>query len=136
METFKRYSETADKEINYIVCSDLDTLLWLANLAALEMHITLSKVEAYEEPDIVLFDLDPEPPAGFYEAAEVALSLKEKLEDLGFKVFVKTSGKKGLHVTMPFERGYSFHQTREFVHQFGRHLSRENPMIVSERSQS
>jgi bifunctional non-homologous end joining protein LigD len=136
VETFKRYSETADKEINYIICNDLDTLLWLANLAALEIHIALSKVEAYEEPDIVLFDLDPEPPAGFSEAAEVALSLKEKLEALGFKAFVKTSGKKGLHVTLPIERGYGFHQTREFVYQFGRHLSRENPMVVSERSRS
>jgi bifunctional non-homologous end joining protein LigD len=136
VETFKRYSETADREINYIICNDLDTLLWLANMAALEIHIALSKAETYEEPDIILFDLDPEPPAGFSEAAEVALSLKDKLDTLGFKAFVKTSGKKGLHVTMPIERGYSFHQTREFVHEFGKHLAREDAMIVSERSRS
>jgi len=136
VETFKRYSETADREINYVICNDLDTLLWLANLAALEIHIALSKIEAYEEPDIVLFDLDPEPPAGFSEASEVALLLKDKLDALGFKAFVKTSGKKGLHVTMPIESGYSFRQTREFVHQFGKHLAREDAMVVSERSQS
>ncbi|MCW4036595.1 MAG: non-homologous end-joining DNA ligase [Candidatus Bathyarchaeota archaeon] len=136
VETFRRYSETADREINHILCNDLDTLLWLANLAALEIHVTLSKAETYEEPDIVLFDIDPEPPAGFSEAVRVALSLEEELDALGFEAFVKTSGKKGLHVAMPMESGYKFSQTREFVHEFGRHLAREDAMVVSERSRS
>lgn len=136
VETFRRYSETSGREIEHVICNDLDTLLWLANLASLEIHVTLSKAEAYERPDIVLFDIDPEPPAGFPEAVEVALSLKEKLDALGFKSYAKTTGKKGLHVLLPIIDDYSFPQTREFVHQFGRHLSREDPMVVSERSRS
>lgn len=136
VETFKRYSETSGREIKYVICNDLETLLWLANLASLEIHVTLSKAETYGKPNLVLFDIDPEPPAGIEEAGEIALSLKEKLESLGFKSFVKTTGKKGLHVLLPIVNDYSFTQTREFVHQFGRHLSRENPRVVSERSRS
>ena len=136
VETFRRYSETSEREIDHVICNDLDTLLWLANLASLEIHVTLSKAEAYERPDIVLFDVDPEPPAGFPEAVEVALNLKDKLDALGFRAFVKTTGKKGLHVLLPIVDDYSFPQTREFVHQFGRHLSGEDPMVVSERSRS
>jgi bifunctional non-homologous end joining protein LigD len=136
VETFSRRSDAADREIDHIVCNDLDTLLWMANLAALEMHITLSRVEDYERPDMLLFDIDPEPPAGIGEAVEVALLLKEKLDALGFRAYAKTTGKKGLHVVLPIFPEYTFRQTRGFVHQFGRHLARESDIVVSERAQS
>lgn len=136
VETFTRYSKTAAREINYVICKDLDTLLWLANLAALEMHIVLSRVESYENPDQLLFDLDPEPPAGFDETVEVAFILKDSLDSLGLKSFIKTSGKKGLHILLPVVEDCNFSQTREFVHQFGKHLARESDMVVSELSQS
>lgn len=136
VETFTRYSETAGREINYIVCNDLDTLIWLSNLAALEMHITLSRVEAYENPDQLLFDLDPEPPAAFDEAVDVAFILKESLDALGLKSYVKTSGKKGLHILLPIVVDYNFNQTREFTHQIGKHLARSSDIVASELSQS
>jgi bifunctional non-homologous end joining protein LigD len=136
VETFARFSETSGREINYIVCNNLDTLLWLANLATLEMHIALSQIESYEKPDQLLFDLDPEPPAGFDEAVEVAFTLKENLDSLGFKSYIKTSGKKGLHVLLPLFGDYNFSQTREFVHQFGKYLGRDSDLVVSELSQS
>jgi len=136
VETFARFSETSGREINYIICNDLNTLLWLANLAALEMHIVLSQIESYEKPDQLLFDLDPEPPAGFNEAVEVAFTLKENLDSLGFKSYIKTSGKKGLHVLLPLVGDYNFSQTREFVHQFGKYLARDSDLVVSELSQS
>ena len=136
VETFARFSETSGREINYIVCNNLDTLLWLANLAALEMHIALSQIESYEKPDQLLFDLDPEPPAGFDEAVEVAFTLKENLDSLGFKSYIKTSGKKGLHVLLPLFGDYNFSQTREFVHQFGKYVGRDSDLVVSELSQS
>jgi bifunctional non-homologous end joining protein LigD len=63
VETFRRYSETAQHDVNYILCNDLDTLIWLANIAALEIHMTLSRAESLLSPDLVLFDIDPEPPA-------------------------------------------------------------------------
>jgi bifunctional non-homologous end joining protein LigD len=132
VETFRRYSETAKRNVDYVVCNSLDTLLWLANLAALEIHVPLSRVDAYEKPDLVLFDVDPEPPADFDDAIEVAQLLKEKLDALSLVFFVKTSGKKGLHIVVPVVRSYSYKQTREFVHQIGKHLASESEVVVSE----
>jgi bifunctional non-homologous end joining protein LigD len=136
VETFKRYSETAEREINYIVCNDLDTLLWLANLAALEMHMTLSTTDSFMSPDLALIDLDPEPPIGRDDIVQVALLLKEKLESLSLRSYVKTSGKKGLHAVIPLVPGYTFRQTREFVHQIGKHLAKESDIAVAEFSRS
>lgn len=136
VETFKRYSETARREINYVVCNNLDTLLWLANLAALEMHMTLSKVDSFETPDLVVFDLDPKPPADYHEAIEAALLVKEKLDALGLVSYVKTSGKKGLHIILPIIQGYTFKQTREFVQRISKYLAKQTQLVAAERSKS
>ncbi len=134
VHTFKKYSETAKREINYVVCDDLDTLIWLANLAALELHVTLSTINESEKPDLVLFDIDPHPPANADDVIGIALLLKEKLDALGLRSYVKTSGKKGLHVVIPVVREYTFGQTRGFVHQIAKYLSRESSIVVSEFS--
>lgn len=136
VRTFKRFSEAADREIEYVVCNDAETLAWLANLAALEISIPLSRVDSFEKPDLVFFDIDPEPPAGFREAIDVALILREKLELLGLNSYVKTSGKKGLHVVLPVVQKYTFRETRAFVHQMGKILAKESSLIVSEFRQS
>ena len=136
VETFNWDSKTTEKEINYIVCSNLDTLIWLANLAAIEIHTTLSKISSYENPDLILFDIDPEPPANFDDAIAVGLLLKEQLDALSLKSYVKTSGKKGLHVVIPIMPLYSFKQTREYVHQIGKYLVGKSDLIVSEFSQT
>jgi bifunctional non-homologous end joining protein LigD len=132
VKTFKNYSETAQREINYVICNDLDTLIWMANLASIEINITLSTIDNYDTPDLVFFDIDPEPPCSFDDVMDIALLLKEKLDELNFRSFVKTSGKKGLHVVLPVIRSYNFKQTREFVHQFGKFLARESELVVSE----
>jgi len=136
VKTFKRYSESAQRDIHYIVCNDLDTLIWLANLAALEIHMTLSRRDSFESPDLALIDVDPEPPAGYDKVVEVALLLNEKLDSLGLRSYVKTSGKKGLHVLIPVVQGYTFRQTREFVHRIGKELAKESDLIVAEFSRS
>jgi len=132
VKTFKRFSETAKREVNYIVCDDLDTLLWLANLAAVEIHMPLSRSRSIEVPDFALFDIDPEPPFPFDETIKTTLLLKEKIDALGLESFVKTSGKKGLHVLVPLASGYTFKQTRDFVHRIGIDLSKESETVVSE----
>jgi len=132
VETFPIYSETAEREINHVVCNNLDTLIWMANLAALEMNITLSTIDNYDVPDLVLFDIDPEPPCSFDDVMDIALLLKEKLDELNFISYVKTSGKKGLHIVLPVVNNYNFIQTREFVHQFGKFLARDSDLVVSE----
>ena len=135
VKTYRRYSDTAKRTLEYIVCNDAATLVWLANLAALEISIYLSKISAYEKPDLVLFDIDPEPPADIEDATHVALLLREKLDLLGLESFVKTSGKKGLHVILPVFPSYTYGQTRAFVHQMGKLLVKESELVVSEFSQ-
>jgi bifunctional non-homologous end joining protein LigD len=134
VKTFRKYSETAEREINYVVCDDLDTLVWLANLAALELHITLSKTDEFEKPDLLVFDIDPERPASMDDVVDVALMLKKELHGLSLKSYVKTSGKKGLHILVPIVRQYTFNQTREYVHEIGKYLTRKSRLVVSEFS--
>jgi bifunctional non-homologous end joining protein LigD len=131
-ETF--YSETAQRDVHYILVNDLDTLIWLANLAAIEIHMPLGRADAREKPDFVLFDIDPEPPANFADAVTVALLLKEKLDQLGLRAYPKTSGKKGLHIVIPIQREHTYKVTREFAHVVGRHLAIESDLVVSEFS--
>ena len=88
------YSPTSKRDVNYIVCNDLDTLIWLANLAALEIHMPFSKINALDKPDLLFFDVDPEPPATLSDAAEVALLLKDKLRRLGLRHTLKLRAKK------------------------------------------
>ena len=136
VETYRRYSKTTKRNLDYIICNNLDTLLWLANLAALELHIPLAKKDSYENPDLILFDIDPEPPADINNAIEIAKLLKEFLDDLSLVSFIKTSGKKGFHILVPIIPENSYKITREFVHQIGKKLSKENNFIVSEFSRS
>lgn len=134
VKTIKLYSHSARHYVNYILCNDLDTLIWLANLAAVEIHIPLSKKDDRENPDFVFFDVDPEEPCTVDNAAEVALLLKEKLDTVGLNSYVKTSGKKGLHVLVPIVRKYTFEETRAFVHAIGIQLMKESDKVVSEFS--
>jgi bifunctional non-homologous end joining protein LigD len=132
VKTVTIYSETAKRDVNYILCNDLDTLIWLANLAAIEIHMPFSKASSREKPDMIFFDIDPEPPATYKEATAVALLLKEMLDNLALKSYVKTSGKKGLHVLVPIAQEHTFQETRTFVHKIGRQLAKEQNLVVSE----
>jgi bifunctional non-homologous end joining protein LigD len=132
VKTVTFYSETAKRDVNYVLCNDLDTLIWLANLAAIEIHIPLSKADSREKPNFAFFDIDPEPPATYKDATTVALLLKEKLDTLGLDCYVKTSGKKGLHVLIPIASEYAFRETRTFVHKIGQQLAKEHALVVSE----
>jgi bifunctional non-homologous end joining protein LigD len=132
VKTVKIHSETAKRDVNYVLCNDLDTLIWLANLATIEIHMPFSKVDSQEKPDMVFFDVDPEPPATYKDAATVALLIKEKLDKIGLESYVKTSGKKGLHVIIPIVQEHFFRETRAFVHKIGQQLAKEQRLVVSE----
>jgi bifunctional non-homologous end joining protein LigD len=132
VKTVKIHSETAKRDVNYVLCNDLDTLIWLANLATIEIHMPFSKVDFREKPDMLFFDVDPEPPATYQDATTVALLIKEKLDKIGLESYVKTSGKKGLHVIIPIVREHVFRETRAFVHKIGQQLSKEQKIVVSE----
>ncbi len=115
IRTFPVESADVGKTINYVICNDLPTLLWLANQACIEMHIWLAKVPNLNNPDIMVFDLDPMPPAGFKDTLEVALLVKEGLEQFGLCGYPKTSGATGMHVFVPIKPNYTYNEVRDAV---------------------
>jgi bifunctional non-homologous end joining protein LigD len=118
--------------INFCVCDDLPTLVWLANLADLELHPSLSLVDDINRPTVMAFDLDPGPPAGLPECCEVAVILREALGHLGLESFAKTSGSKGIQVYVPinledvdYDAG-----TKPLSKGLARHLEAQHPKLV------
>ncbi|HVE68125.1 MAG TPA: non-homologous end-joining DNA ligase, partial [Solirubrobacteraceae bacterium] len=107
--------QASDKTIDFCVVDDEPTLLWLANLAALELHTSLSRVEAIASPTMVVFDLDPGPGMGILDCCEVALWVRDAFAGLGLRTFVKTSGSKGLHAYIPLNSGATYAQTKPFA---------------------
>lgn len=97
-----------DKKIDYILLSEEASLVWLANLACIELHQTHYRKPKYENPDYFVFDLDPPDDYGFTNVVELALELREHLEGHGYHPFVKTTGRKGLHVVCPLEPKFDF----------------------------
>jgi bifunctional non-homologous end joining protein LigD len=132
VDIFTRFAKTSDREVHFVLCNNLDTLIWLANLASLELHVTLSTAAAYDSPDLLLFDIDPEPPLSFDDAIDAARSVRERLEDAGILSYVKTSGKKGLHVVVPLSAGYRFEEIRAFAHSMGKNIAQDTPHVVAE----
>ncbi len=132
VDIFTRWSESARKDVRYVLCNNLDTLIWIANLASLEIHTTLSRTVSYTAPDILLFDIDPEPPLTFDDVIDVAHVVRRQLEDAGIRPFVKTSGKKGVHIVVPLVCGYQFSHVRDFAHGIGKAIARDIPFVVSE----
>lgn len=132
VEIFKRWSETAERDVHFILCNNLDTLIWMANLASLEIHATLSTASSYTTPDLLLFDIDPEPPLTFDDVIDIAHVVRGRLEDRGMVPYVKTSGKKGVHIVVPLVPGYSFGEVRDFAHGIGKEIAKDTPHVVSE----
>jgi bifunctional non-homologous end joining protein LigD len=120
------------KTIDFCVCDDLPTLVWLANLADLELHPSLSKVPEVERPTVMAFDLDPGPPAGLAECCEVALMLRDALSRIGLECFPKTSGSKGIQVYVPLNVEHVDYDngTKPLSQALARHLEAEHPKLV------
>jgi bifunctional non-homologous end joining protein LigD len=132
VEIFNHWSETAEREVHFVLCNNLDSLIWIANLASLEIHSTLSTTSTYNSPDLLLFDIDPEPPLTFDDVIDVARVVKDHLEARGIRPFVKTSGKKGVHIVVPLVAGYTFSEVRDFAHAIGKDIARDTSKVVSE----
>ena len=123
--------ERVDK-IDYCVCDNLATLVWLANLADLELHPSLSPVDDINRPTVMAFDLDPGPPAGLAECCEVASLLRDTLGQLGLESLAKTSGSKGIQVYVPLNvEGVDYdHGTKLLSQALARHLEAEHPKLI------
>ena len=122
---------TGRKTIDFCLCNDLPTLVWMANLADLELHPSLSLAADIERPAVIAFDLDPGPPAGIAECCEVARLLRGSLSSLGLESFPKTSGSKGLQVYVPLNRAEAtYDETKPLANALARHLEREHPELI------
>jgi bifunctional non-homologous end joining protein LigD len=123
-------------KIDFCMAQDLPTLVWLANLADLELHASLATAEDYSRPTVVAFDLDPGAPATIVECAEVALELHTVFEHLGMEAFPKTSGSKGMQVYVPLNvEGVTYRDTSPFAKGIAELLERRNPkQVTSEMS--
>ena len=98
------------KIVNYIVCEDSATLVWLANQGCIEIHAFLSQKNRIENPDLAIIDLDPGETANFSDVMEVAVVVKKALEQLNIKGYPKTSGASGIHIFIPIKPDYTFRE--------------------------
>ncbi len=122
------------KPIDYVLADDLATLVWLANLAAIELHTPLARAEAMDRPTFAVFDLDPGAPASIVECCRVALTLHGTFERLGLESFAKTSGSKGLQVYVPLNRpDVTYRETKAFARTVAELLEQSEPDLVVSR---
>jgi bifunctional non-homologous end joining protein LigD len=102
-------------KIDYVVCNDAPSLVYLANLAAMILHIWTSRVETLDEPDFVLFDLDPGEACTLKTLANVALGVRDILSSVGLPSLIKTTGGYGVHLVVPLAAGYSYDAAKIFA---------------------
>jgi bifunctional non-homologous end joining protein LigD len=121
---------TEGGDINYCVISSLSALVWAANLADLELHVFLHRAPKIEQPNSLVFDLDPGPPADILDCCKVALQMKKLFEKLKLKCFPKTSGSKGIQVYVPLNSPVKYEKTKPFAHEVAIQLEKAFPDLV------
>jgi bifunctional non-homologous end joining protein LigD len=119
--------------IDFVVCDDTPTLIWLAQMGALELHPSLSKAATMECPSVVAFDLDPGPPAAIRECCVVALLVRELFGNIGLEGFAKTSGSKGIQVYVPLNGQETYDTVKPFSQAVAQALEKAEPSLVVSR---
>ncbi len=137
VKTTPVYSRHNQRDIQFLLIEDLPTLVWVANLASLEIHPQLAKAEDITRPTMMVFDLDPGPPAGMLECVEVALKLRKIFDHYGLVSCAKSSGSKGMQVYVPLNTPVTYAQTKLFAHALAQLLEHEHPeLVVSDMKKS
>ena len=126
VKTAPIWSEGNQRNVNYILANDLPTLIWIANLAAIELHPSLSLAKDISSPRSMVFDLDPGPPANIVQCCQVGMWLREIFEHFGLQSFPKTSGSKGLQIYVPLNSPTGYEVTKAFAHALARLLENEH----------
>ncbi len=124
------WSEHAKREIHYFVCNDLDSLLYLANLGTIPLHVWSSRLPDLGRPDWCILDLDPKG-APFGDVVAIARIIHELCKRAGVTPFVKTSGASGLHILLPLQQQLSYEESRKLAALVGRLVIREAPEIAT-----
>jgi bifunctional non-homologous end joining protein LigD len=130
VETVAVWSTGNKADVNYCLANDLPTLVWVANLASLELHTSLARADDIFRPTMLVFDLDPGPPANVVQCARVGILVREVLNELGLASFPKTSGSKGLQLYVPLNTAVSYEDTKPFAHALARLLESRHPELV------
>ncbi|HZD94932.1 MAG TPA: non-homologous end-joining DNA ligase, partial [Candidatus Sulfotelmatobacter sp.] len=137
IKTAKIWSGGNNRYMHYCVVEDVATLVWLANLADLELHTSLSRAPEMQRPTVIAFDLDPGPPANIVQCCQVGLWVRGIFEQFGMQAFAKTSGSKGLQVYVPLNTEVSYDQTKPFAKAIARLLEERHPeQVVSDMKKS
>jgi bifunctional non-homologous end joining protein LigD len=116
--------------IDFCVCEDLPTLVWMAQLAAIELHPSLSLARKLDRPTVLAFDLDPGPPADIVDCCRVALRLRDLFGHFGVEAFPKTSGSKGLQVYIPLNKPTSYDETKPLAKAIAQLLEKQTPDLI------
>ena len=122
--------EGGSREVDFPLVNSREALLWMVQMHCIDMNAWYSRVDRPERPDFVLFDLDP-PDGDFPLAVRAALLVREALEELELRSYVKTSGSEGIHVLVPITRRHGFSQTHAFAEVVSKRLAEENPGVVT-----
>lgn len=130
VKTIPVWSGSNNRNINFCNAADLPTLVWAANLAALELHTSLSLAPAVHQPSFLVFDLDPGPPATIVDCAQVSLLLKEYLDRHKLQSFPKTSGSKGLQLYIPLNTAVSYETTKHFARVLASRFQTKYPDLI------
>jgi bifunctional non-homologous end joining protein LigD len=130
VKTAPIWSEGNNRNVNYILPNDLPTLVWIANLASIELHPSLSLAKDIDCPTMMVFDLDPGPPANIVQCSQVAIWLRAIFDHFGLQSFPKTSGSKGLQIYVPLHTPTSYDVTKPFAHALARLLEDEHRDLV------
>jgi bifunctional non-homologous end joining protein LigD len=125
--------EGTDQYLSYCLIQNLATLVWIAQLGTIELHVPLSRRRSLTRPDAMVFDLDPGPPATVVECCQVALELRQQLAEHRLQAFCKTSGSKGLQVYVPLNRPVSYDNTKRVSRGLAERLQRQQPELVVHR---
>ncbi len=137
VKTAPIWSEGNNRNVNYILANDLPTLVWVANLAAIELHPSLSLAKKIESPTMLVFDLDPGAPANMVQCAQVGIWLRAIFDHFGLQSFPKTSGSKGLQLYVPLNTPTSYDITKPFAHALARVLENDHrDLVVSDMKKS
>ena len=130
LRTERMWSEDTQREIDYFVCDDLDSLLYIANLGTIPLHVWGSRIASLERPDWCILDLDPKE-APFTNVVKVAKATKKLCDDIGLPAYIKTSGSTGLHVLVPMGRQVTYEQCRQLGGLLARVVAAELPDIAT-----
>ena len=130
IQTIPIWSEDTQRDINYFVCNDVESLVYLVNLGTIPLHIWGSRISDLTKPDWCLIDLDPKD-APFAHVITLAKTMQKLCDDVAMPAFIKTTGKSGLHIMLPLGRQLTYDQCLQLAILFARLVTDEHPDIAT-----